>query len=254
MISTKLQGGLGNQMFQISVAYALAKENNDTFGFDFDDCYTPQQGKTSNHYRDNIFKNIPEIKNYRFKFGYTEPKHSFTKIPYTSDLVLNGSFQSEKYFLNYIDDIKNLFILTDINDYLNSLDKNFTYTSVHFRRGDYLKPQFVNFHSVCDTDYYNKAMSKIPNSKFILLSDDMDWVKNNFKGENIIYSPFTTELEDLSLMVNCQNNIISNSTFSWWGAYLNPNQNKVVIGPKKWFGPIGHKDTQDVLPESWIKI
>ena len=255
MISTKLQGGLGNQMFQISVAYALAKENNDTFGFDFDDCYTPQQGKTSNHYRNNIFQNIPEIKNYNFKFNYTEPKFSYSKIPYTKDLYLIGSFQSEKYFRNYKNEILQLFSLSDITTFLNSLDfNNNTYTSIHFRRGDYLNDNNISFHSVCDLNYYKESIKLFPNNKFILISDDMEWVKENFKGDMFIYSPFTSEIDDLTLMTKCNNNIISNSSFSWWGSYLNSNKDKIVVGPKKWFGPLGHKDTQDVLPEEWIVI
>ena len=253
MISCNLQGGLGNQMFQIAATYALSKENNENFGFDFDRCYTPQQGKTSNHYRNNIFKNIPEVKNYNFKFFYTEPKFSYEKIPFIKDLLLTGSFQSVKYFESYKDDIKDIFVLNDVSDYTKKMS-NEEYTSIHIRRGDYLSERNKNFHSVCDLSYYKNAMSFFPNSKFIVFSDDLIWTKNNIKGDNIIYSPFSDDLDEFSLMSFCKNNIISNSTFSWWAAYLNKNNDKVVISPKKWFGPEGPKDIQDIIPNTWINI
>jgi hypothetical protein len=85
----------------------------------------------------------------------------------------------------------------------------------------------------------------------IFISDDKEWCKENFNG---IVSPFDDEIDDLILMMNCDNNIIANSSFSWWGAYLNQNPNKVVIGPKKWFGPYGPQDQDDIIPPNWIKI
>jgi hypothetical protein len=97
-------------------------------------------------------------------------------------------------------------------------------------------------------------MNLIGDSTFIFISDDINWVKENFKGDNIIYSPFKSDIDDLTLMVKCDNNIIANSSFSWWGAYLNKNENKKIIAPKEWFGPNGPKDTQDIIPENWLKI
>ena len=82
----------------------------------------------------------------------------------------------------------------------------------------------------------------------------MSWVKENFIGDNFFYSQYDNEILDLSLMSICDNNIISNSSFSWWGAYLNKNKNKTVIAPNQWFGPNGPKDTQDIIPENWIKL
>jgi hypothetical protein len=257
MISTKLQGGLGNQMFQIAAAYALAKENNDICGFDFDSCYTPQQGKTASVYKQNIFKKIPEIKNYKFENFYLELGFAFNRIPYKKNLFLTGSFQSQKYFLNYSDDIKNLFYINNqkIEEYVKFLDfENSTFTSVHVRRGDYLNSRNLNFHFTCDLNYFQEAIKKIKNSKFIFFSDDMNWVKDNFVSDNYFYSPFDDELDDLSLMSLCHNNIISNSTFSWWAAFLNKNKNKKIIAPKKWFADKGHQDYQDVIPSDWITI
>jgi hypothetical protein len=257
MISTRLQGGLGNQMFQIAAAFALAKRNNDDYGFNFHDCFTPQQGNTSDNYINNIFKKIPAISDFPFESTYQEPFFAFNELPNRKNLYLVGSFQSEKYFIDYKDDIINLFDLSDISveDFKKEIefDSN-TFTSVHIRRGDYLNGINLVFHSPCSKGYYLSAMNLITDSKFIFFSDDMEWVRQNFKGDNIFYSPFNNELQDFKLMSECNHHIIANSTFSWWASYLNKNQNKKIIGPKNWFGPSGHKDTQDILPLSWIII
>ena len=115
MISCNLQGGLGNQMFQIAATVSLALSNDDTYSFNFHQCYTPNQGNQSIKYIDNIFKNIPSHNNYEFEKIYTEPKFSFSNIPYEKNLLLNGYFQSEKYFKNNINDIKKLFFISDEN-------------------------------------------------------------------------------------------------------------------------------------------
>lgn len=95
-------------------------------------------------------------------------------------------------------------------------------------------------------------MSFFNDSNFIFVSDDMNWVRDNFKGDNIWYSPFN-EIGDLQLMILSDNNIIANSSFSWWGAYLNKNTKK-NISPKIWFGPDGPKEIQDIIPEHWVKL
>lgn len=97
-------------------------------------------------------------------------------------------------------------------------------------------------------------MDTVKDSLFVFVSDDMNWVKDNFKGDNLIYSPFKDEVMDFTLMTLCDNNIIANSSFSWWGAYMNKNKDKIVIGPKIWFGPNGPQTTQEIIPENWIKV
>jgi hypothetical protein len=252
MISTKLQGGLGNQMFQIAVSSSLAISNNDTYSYNFEDCYTPNQGNKSTKYVNNIFKNIPNHSRYNFENFYNEPKFSFSEITYKENLLLNGYFQSEKYFKKNSDIIKKLFYINeeDIKNVSTKYDtKNLT--CVHVRRGDYLK--FKDFHFTCDINYYKNAINLINDTKFIFISDDIDWVKSTFKSDNFLYSDLNDEILDLTLITMCKNVIISNSSFSWWGAYLNSNNGK-IIAPKKWFGPSGHKDTQDVIPNDWIII
>ena len=267
-------GGLGNQMFQIATTYALYKDLKSEFpveykklefGFDFDNCFTPLQGHTSIKYKDSFFGNFKNIES-PTKNSYYEKVFSYTKIPilpsYKDGLTINGYFQSEKYFKNYKNEIVELFDKFDLSkkalvmNFLMNLNYN-SLTSVHVRRGDYISPPYKQeFHTnLGKTDYYKNAMEIIGNEgAFIFVSDDIEWCKENFKGDNIFYSPFNEELDDLLLMSMCDNQIIANSSFSWWGAWLNENENKKVIAPKNWFAHRGPQDAQDLVPENWMKI
>ena len=248
MISCFLQGGLGNQMFQIASTIGFALDNHDTACFNLNECNTILQGNPSSYYKENIFKKICHSEEKNFNIVYNEPKFSYSEIQYYPNLYLIGYFQSEKYFSNHKNYIQNIFELP-INLVKKPIDN---LTSVHIRRGDYVR--LNDYHSLCDIEYYKKSIDLIDGGNFIFFSDDMDWVKNNFIGNNFFYSEYNNEILDLSLMSICDNNIIANSSFSWWGAYLNKNENKKVIAPSKWFGPKGPTDTQDIIPENWIKI
>ncbi len=258
MITSYLLGGLGNQMFQIATTYALAKEVGVDYKFDFNICWTPAQGNGSNSYKFDIFKNINNgpLNQKDFK-NYKEPKFSYSKLPKVDNLILRGYFQSEKYFKQYKDEIIGLFSFSDelileVENHLDEISWNNSITAVHVRRGDYLKSP--NFHPVCSVEYYKKAMEEIGIGNFIFVSDDIEWCKENFKGDNIFYSPFKSEVEDLCLISQCEHQIIANSSFSWWGAYLCEFSSNKVIAPKIWFGPQGPQDTQDIYPENWIII
>jgi hypothetical protein len=126
--------------------------------------------------------------------------------------------------------------------------------SIHVRRGDYIGLQ--NFHPVQPVSYYEEAVKIVGDDKhFLIFSDDINWCKENFtflKNKTFVLN--NLDYEDLYLMSMCKNNIISNSTFSWWGAWLNRNENKQVIIPSKWFGiSYSHLNTNDLYCEGWIK-
>ena len=126
--------------------------------------------------------------------------------------------------------------------------------SIHVRRGDYIGN---GLHEVCHLEYYLEAVEEMKSrteiDKFIVFSDDIAWCKENFIGENFLFIENNSNIEDLYLQTQCTNNIICNSSFSWWGAWLNANPNKVVIAPECWYGDLS-KDTKDLLPEKWIKL
>jgi len=268
MISCKLRGGLGNQMFQLAVAYAYAKKLDTECAFDFAGCHTPLQGHTSIKYKDNFFSNFNQLERVpenAMHWGEVSFKYMPLPLVDNKNVHLHGFFQSEKYFKEYKDEIITLFdnfdarrkhdILGFLFDIHEKSNRDRLIITVHVRRGDYITPpDKQQFHTnLADTtDYYQKAMKEFGNCDFIFVSDDIKWCEKNFKGKNIYYSPFKNEIDDLCLMSLAHGNIIANSSFSWWGAYL--SRNEKVVAPKQWFGPTGPKDTQDVIPENWIKI
>ena len=241
-------GGLGNLLFQIATAYALSKEVNNDFAIDVNKGEFPQ--KHPSYYSDNLFRNIKKVDFNSCKFStiYTEPFFSYKKIPLMSNIIIKGYFQSEKYFEKYYEKIYNLFI---DNNLLSNLKDNFNLEnslSMHIRRGDYVnKP---NYHANQPIDYYLNSIKYIDLRKKIdriyVFSDDIEWCKKSFSDDRIIYVENLKDYEELHLMSLCENNIIANSSFSWWGSYLNRNEDKIVIAPKIWFGKDFVGDWQDI--------
>ena len=246
MIISSLNGGLGNMMFQLAAGKSLSLELNTEFAYTMENWQSVTNHKID-HFSTTIFKQISEIAltNLNQKMiVYTEPFFGYSSIPMKNNIILDGYFQSEKHFLKNKDAINNLFFLEKNSSYQD-------YMFLHVRRGDYLK--YPDFHPVCDISYYQQAMKMLGNTnKFIVLSDDIEWCKENIKGKNIEYSNTTTELEDLSIMSSCKGAIIANSSFSWWGAWL--SNSTQVVAPKKWFGSKGPQFWQDIYPEKWILI
>ena len=111
-----------------------------------------------------------------------------------------------------------------------------------------------HIHPTCTLEYYHKAIDFFKEYEFLFVSDDIEWVKQNFKNENFKFSSEINEIDDFSLLSLCDHHIIANSTFSWWAAYLNNKENKKIICPEKFFGLGGPQDQQDIYPKEWIKI
>lgn len=258
MVSCKLKGGLGNQLFQISTTYALARQNNDVDCYNFYESELYFQGKKANLYFDSIYKKIKNKiydDNHKFENFYNEPNHNYNPINYKQNLLLDGYFQSERYFEEFKNEIIDLFDLDDKKiqciQFLSKFEK--PVTSIHIRRGDYL--QFKNVYNILDMDYYNRAIDFFPNNHFLVFYYDMDdWLQENFNVPNFTKVSFKDDILDLVCMSMCDNNIMSNSTFSWWSSYLNKNKNKIVISPKMWFSSISCINDQDIVPNYWIKI
>ena len=256
MISCYLQGGLGNQLFQIATTLSFAWDNNIDPAFNFNTHYLPLQGNKANTYKENIYKNLKMIDEatWRRLRIYNEPNFYYNKIPKNlTNILLNGYFQSEKYFINNREEILKVFsptqkIREEISKY-NDLLKNKT-CSVHIRRGDYLK--FPKEHLLQTKEYYHNSFNDFDSDvHFIVFSDDIKWCKENLKHKNIHFIDDHLDYINLYLMSLCDNNIIANSSFSWWGAWLNQNKNKKIIAPKKWFGENKKLETKDLIPNRW---
>lgn len=257
-ITIKLMGGLGNYLFQIAAGYAFSLKNNYSFRINnIEESYVAH--KPPSLYINSILPSKLFGNDNISYVTYDEPSFNYNEIPNINrNLKLNGYFQSEKYFINYRNEIHDLFLNEKIIDdlklkYKNILNANTC--SLHVRRGDYLRLQ--DYHTVLSLSYYKSAIDIIGNDKtFLIFSDDIDWCKEVFDYlPNKIFVEGNADYEDLYLMSLCNDNIIANSSFSWWGAWLNLNPNKIVISPKKWFGKLNiqHK-TDDLYCENWIKI
>lgn len=244
-----VHGGLGNQLFQIAIGIQYACKNNmklqlGTVGNNVRPYYW---GSLLQHYSHIVTSNITGK-------VYNEPSFSHSEIPsFDSDIILNGYFQSSKYFKFIRRYIRNLVCLPDISGVLAKYSPiTDTTVFVHARKGDYLNA--LAYHGVLGEDYYRTAICKmrelVPDAQFIVSSDDPQFWKESpiFTGlsvEHIDEDDITT----FAIMARVKNFIIANSSFSWWGAVVADATN--VIAPRNWFGPKGPKDTADIYEPSW---
>jgi len=299
MIITRLTGGLGNQMFQYAVARSLSiiKQTDfkmDVSGFGLFKPTAPPRRYELGHF--NIIENFAQKREihkftkrplfYRFvrrifpfsnniypynTFRYYTEKKWFIYDPHIFELqgniYLDGYWQSEKYFKNIKDVIKEEFTVKTEPDEENKIllnkIRNCNAVAVHIRRGDYVENPC--YFGLSDSDYYKKGVDligkRVADPHFFVFSDDIKWTKENLKigfpTTCVTYNGENKGYEDLRLMSNCKHFIIANSSFSWWGAWLSESKNKIVIAPKKWYKEKDKKewiDTKDLIPEGWIRI
>ena len=285
-VFVRLEGRLGNQLFQYAAARAVAIKNNSELLLDTRE--TTEVGGKYQYYLKhfNINARIAKpcelpphrSKMIRYKLWRMYGKkikhlreyghnilHNENIFSASSNCYLEGYFQTEKYFSS----IKHI-ILQELTYASNPLKHNANMLkqivsenaiSLHFRRGDYLEPFWSSYFAKCGSNYYNAAITHITkhvnNPIFYIFSDDPQWVKDNIHLDfpMIISENNQNGLahEDLRLMSACKHNIIANSTYSWWGAYINSNPNKIVIAPQSWYPPNG-VDNPDIVPHSWHRI
>lgn len=275
-----LRGGLGNQMF--GYAFVLALKNRYPFSIVL--CDPLESWFTHNGFELGVI--FPKIKVRKYKFYrrlmkfYTQylSKKMFFVIKESSHdygcfnerylynnsnfILYDGYWQTENYFTLITPQIREYFTfdITKLNEQsinlISEIDKCHS-VSVHVRRGDYLNHSEV-FGDICTVEYYQNAIAyleeKYDNLFFFFFSDDSEWVKKVFLMKNSIVVDFNTDAaswQDMCLMSMCKHNVIANSTFSWWGAWLNKNSVKTVIAPKKWFR---NNHAVNITPDSWILI
>jgi len=289
-VTVLLMGGLGNQLFQIAAAKAISQKLSckllidkshpsinthpfllDAFSFEYETVKENHSYMKKHRKYISVFNKI--YKNFKINFGskffYIEKDYSFQEnfFKINEGKFLFGYFQSEKYFIQISKIIKEMFqIKTELSEenkfWVNKI-KQYNSISLHIRRGDYISnPSAKLLHNSCfESNYYQEAINYITkyvqNPFFMIFSDEPDWIRKNFKidfpYEIIGHDQKEQSYEDLRLMSLCKHNIIANSTFSWWGAWLNENPDKIVIAPKKWFN-ISSVDTKDIIPDAWVKL
>ncbi|MEK7069688.1 MAG: alpha-1,2-fucosyltransferase [Patescibacteria group bacterium] len=285
MIIIKLNGGLGNQLFQYSLGRSLSIKNNDVFKLDLSD-FTKDNPRSYSLGHFNIVENLAkkeDVAKFNKKglsklFEKIKPYYKKSVIKYkgydfdqnilklSGNFYLDGYWQSEKYFKDIEGVIRKEITLKEplVDEHANLINniKNSNSVSVHIRRGDYAtNKKFSAVYNLLDEEYYQRTVKfiaeKIKEPKFFIFSDDIKWAKQNL---NIPYPKIFVsdnseikDYEELTLMSFCKHNIIANSSFSWWGAWLNTNIDKIVLSPDKWFN-IGVGNTSDLIPEDWIKL
>lgn len=292
MLTCNLIGGLGNQLFQIftTISYAIKYKHM----FKFINSKTLGAGETTkrNTYWSSFLFRLSGFlmeKYPHFDIIYKEDKFSFTEIPrgYLSathnpktnvptNIMLHGYFQSYKYFHENFHTICRILNIAELRlNVLEEVIKKYHKNeflehcvSMHFRLGDYKK--LPDYHPVMPLEYYKNSIQYIvdkldytPNILYFCEDDDVEDVDNTIQSLKKVF-PFieferaTNELEDwqqMLLMSCCNHNIIANSSFSWWGAYLNENTGKIVCYPSMWFGKKNENvDTTDLFPPGWSKI
>ena len=292
MIIVKIKAGLGNQMFQYACGRALSLRNNDLLKLDITDWLHNKETKRDyllNNFNINAEIATPEeLKIIKFRYGPIITKiinklrnnisiintTLYKRIPRKSgDIYLDGYWQSENFFSDFSEEIRNDFTLknalsVDATNILTKIQRDNSSVSLHIRRGD-------NAHEIASMkafgcpgiEYYESCIKvlidNLKNSgiytgsiNLYVFSDEIDWVKQNLHTDfpTIFVTSTNIDLcEEIMLMCACKHNIISNSTFGWWGAWLNKNPDKIVVAPRQW-ALKRLKNFKDIIPKNWIRI
>lgn len=289
MVISTITSGLGNQLFQYALGRQLALKHRSGLYFDlrfYKSEYSRETNRSFKLDRFNIpFTEIDKLTEWKIRTTRLFPDRTFPPFfktikekHYHFDpsvlkadeyfLNLKGYWHSEKYFADAALTIRRELVFrnpvsVEFNQFKREIQGSENAVSVHIRRGDYVHhPEFSKTFGFLGLEYYRQAINlfkeRIPGCRFFIFTDDKPWVVENFHKENcFVYVDNTgpdADLDDLHLMKLCKHNIIANSSFSWWGAWLNDNVHKTVIAPEKWFKNQPTFDTKDLLPDSWLKI
>lgn len=269
MIISKLQGGLGNQLFQWAFGRALSLSLHDKEFYLDDAFYEHQHGPTIRTFELNKFQNLKyeticfDLMNKFVKFDNIndvfDANNTLSLLEWkkynqqTWNYYLNGYWQSEKYFKHYENIIKEE--LKPSDEEICKLNKIIEpdSVSIHVRRTDYVTSN--GYHPVQDISYFSNGIDIIGDyNRLYVFSDEIEWCKTNFKFQRMEFVEGYSNIEDLRMMSFCKHNIIVNSSFSWWAAWLNNHPDKKIIAPSKWFGDQVGLNESDIISESWIKI
>jgi len=272
LIIVKLLGGLGNQLFQYAAGRRLSYKHNAVLKID-NSYFEKDKSRAYNLSAFNVkeeFATSEEIK-YLSRNNIIIEKHFHFEpriLSLPDNVYMVGHWQSEKYFKDIEPIIRQELTVripqTGKNKEIATKIQSTQSVSLHIRRRDFVYyPQHSKYHGVCSLKYYQRCVSYIAKhvslAHFFIFSDDIFWAKEHlylpFPMTFVEHNDDSANYEDLRLMSQCKHHIVANSTFSWWGAWLNANMNKIVCVPKKWFkGWRPNRNTKDLFPQSWIII
>lgn len=244
MVKPLTYGRMGNFLFQAATAMGYAWRH----GLEFTLPNTTKNARTNPIYLQHLVnprwnERLPSV-------TITETSHAYQELPFkeswrNQNIILDGYWQTEKYFKEFRDRI--------IKAFAYPYEKWDGFVSVHVRRTDYLR--LAHKHPPVPKKWIDAAMECFPGFHFMFFSDDIAWCRQNYgHRKDVTFSDGKDEVKDLVMMSWCVHNICSASTFSWWGAWLNQNPLKRIIIPRLWFQP-GHGglDTSDIVPPEWEK-
>jgi hypothetical protein len=292
MIISHLIGGLGNQMFQYAASRALSLERDVPLYLDVQDFkgYALHNGyelsrvfnintqlagnaelkqvlgwRAYSPIRKKLYR--PQLSKFRGKRMFVDTQFStwrqIKEVP--NDCYLMGNWQTEHYFKDFQDAIRADFSFrlppAGRNAVLSEQISGDVAVSLHVRRGDYVaNPTALAHHGLCSLNYYRQAIdhisARVANPVFYIFSDDIPWVRENlqidYSCHYIDHNKGDESYNDMRLMSLCKHHIIANSSFSWWGAWLNARADKIVVAPQRWV--LSDFDTSDIVPAGWVKI
>jgi hypothetical protein len=274
MLIVKLKGGLGNQLFQYAFGRRLAKQRGEELSLNTAGLVNDPAGRAYALAEFNIKATvINQADSLIMKLAGLITKKVFRRfnIGYNPRLLDSTASSFEGFFSSYkyaepirAELLEELSLAKDFETKYHDLISEMqavASAAVHVRRGDYVNDaKTKKIHFICDLAYYTQALalikSKISAPVFYVFSDDIAWVKENFPAnEKMVFvsGPEAKDYEELILMSRCRHNIIANSSFSFWGAWLNQNPDQIVIAPKKWNNRYD-KHYQDLLPSEWLRL
>lgn len=288
-VIVQIGSGLGNQMFQYALAEKLSSlgknvkldvytdyKKNVIRNYSLNIFKNIDMEWADEGICDKYFKRVAKIKNGRWYYSrigklfdvcrkiYIDREIEFNpKVISGNYSYLCGYWQTEKYFYDIRDVLLKKFQFPEINDTKNNMYisqiQNSNSVSLHVRRGDYVNEKnYATFGSICTLDYYEKAIAyfedKYNDVTFFVFSNDLEWAKKNLQMKKVVFVEGNNEdngYKDMYLMTQCKHNIVANSSFSWWGAWLNQNEEKQVIAPDKW---INNEKLQDIWCDNWKRF
>lgn len=292
MIIVKLLGGLGNQMFQFATGRAVAHRLNaellldvsafthyDLRRYELDSWAIRARPATPEELtRAGVSQARPTLVRRLMNLaGVGLPMNRFQEASFAYDprildvkdpAYLDGYFQSSRYFSDVANELRAEFVLGAPVDEKNARVRDqiaavgTSAVSLHIRRGDYVtNAHTAQYHGVCSLEYYRRAVAHIAQRcetpKFFVFSDDLEWVRDNLKIDHemvlVDANGPNSGAWDMALMMACRHHIIANSSFSWWGAWLNPHSDKIIVAPQQWFSGATH-DTRDLVPADWVRL
>ncbi|HTI80193.1 MAG TPA: alpha-1,2-fucosyltransferase [Acetobacteraceae bacterium] len=287
-VVVRLNGGLGNQMFQYATGRAFSRRHGAELLLDLSE----YSNDNKRHYELGIYpieariatsaelaafesRERPRGFMGRIRERLHSPPHIYREPHYHFDrrlaeqrppVYLQGYWQTEQYFADAAGQLRKELAprepLEPANAQVAAAIGAVTAVSLHVRRGDYVSEAHTNaYHGVCSLDYYREAVEliakRVPDAHLFVFSDDHEWTRENLApGLPTTYvdaNPPDRGFRDMQLMMQCRHHIIANSSFSWWGAWLNPSPDKIVVAPRQWFAA-SDNNPKDLIPPAWVRL